>query len=167
MRLDTSMTQRLQQKLILAPRMIQSMEILQLPIMALQERIEQELQENPVLEQQEKDKDEMVAETPAEERTDPDAPSDLEQELVVKDDSNNELDFDRLEEISRDWEDRFSEEHIPSRGRLEETEDKRHDVMQNVPDRPESLHDYLGEQIGFLDIAPRLAALARFLITHI
>src|ERR1041384_2258044 len=39
-----------QQKLILAPRMIQSMEILQLPILALQERIEQELQENPVLE---------------------------------------------------------------------------------------------------------------------
>ena len=30
--------------------MIQSMEILQLPIMALQERIEQELSENPVLE---------------------------------------------------------------------------------------------------------------------
>src|SRR5436305_14174685 len=35
---------------ILAPRMIQSMEILQLPIAALQERIEKELQENPVLE---------------------------------------------------------------------------------------------------------------------
>jgi hypothetical protein len=34
----------------LAPRMIQSMEILQLPIMTLQERIQQELQENPVLE---------------------------------------------------------------------------------------------------------------------
>ena len=35
---------------ILAPRMIQSMEILQLPIMALQDRIRQELDENPVLE---------------------------------------------------------------------------------------------------------------------
>src|SRR5437763_15853603 len=50
MRLDTSMSQRMEQKMILAPRMIQSMEILQLPIMALQERIEHELQENPVLE---------------------------------------------------------------------------------------------------------------------
>src|SRR5258706_789655 len=37
-------------KQVLAPRMIQSMEILQLPIAALQERIEKELQENPVLE---------------------------------------------------------------------------------------------------------------------
>ncbi|MHC4355166.1 MAG: RNA polymerase factor sigma-54, partial [Planctomycetota bacterium] len=37
-------------KMKLAPHMIQSMEILQLPIMALQERIEQELNSNPVLE---------------------------------------------------------------------------------------------------------------------
>ena len=50
MRLDTSMSQRMEQKMILAPRMIQSMEILQLPVMALQERIEHELQENPILE---------------------------------------------------------------------------------------------------------------------
>ena len=50
MRLDTTMSQRMDQKMILAPRMIQSMEILQLPLMALQERIQQELQENPVLE---------------------------------------------------------------------------------------------------------------------
>ncbi len=35
----------------LAPRMIQSMEILQLPLAALQERIDQELAENVVLEQ--------------------------------------------------------------------------------------------------------------------
>ena len=40
--------QRLQ--MVLAPRMIQSMEILQLPMLALQERIEQELESNPVLE---------------------------------------------------------------------------------------------------------------------
>src|SRR5438552_1753743 len=50
MRLDTHLSQRMEQTMRLAPRMIQSMEILQLPIMALQERIQQELQENPVLE---------------------------------------------------------------------------------------------------------------------
>ncbi len=37
----------------LAPHMIQSMEILQLPILALQERVEQELNNNPVLELEE------------------------------------------------------------------------------------------------------------------
>ena len=39
----------------LAPRMIQSMEILQCWPLALQERIEQEMNENPLLEQQEVD----------------------------------------------------------------------------------------------------------------
>ena len=60
MRLDTHLSQRMDQRMILAPRMIQSMEILQLPIMALQERIQQELQENPVLEQKEVPNDETT-----------------------------------------------------------------------------------------------------------
>src|SRR3954449_6218703 len=49
MRLDTSQQMRTDMRLKMAPRMIQSMEILQLPLMALQERIDQELSENPVL----------------------------------------------------------------------------------------------------------------------
>src|ERR1041384_3282542 len=48
MNIGTSMRTELAQ--VISPRMIQSMEILQLPVMALQERIEHELQENPVLE---------------------------------------------------------------------------------------------------------------------
>ena len=45
----------MEQRQLLTPRMIQSMEILQLPLMALEERIEQELQNNPVLEFREGD----------------------------------------------------------------------------------------------------------------
>ncbi|MHC5033545.1 MAG: hypothetical protein ACYTFZ_00710 [Planctomycetota bacterium] len=37
----------------LAPRIIQAMEILQLPMLALQQRIEQEMQSNPILEMHE------------------------------------------------------------------------------------------------------------------
>ena len=51
MRLSFGQQLKMAQKQILAPRMIQSMEILQLPILALQERIEQEIEENPVLDQ--------------------------------------------------------------------------------------------------------------------
>ena len=50
MRLETTLSQRMNMEMRLAPRMIQSMEILQMPIMDLQERIQQELDENPVLE---------------------------------------------------------------------------------------------------------------------
>src|SRR5947199_6463599 len=71
-RLDTTQPMRTEMRLRMAPRMIQSMEILQLPIMALQERIEQELSENPVLVDlrestpAEADGDETAAPAPAE-----------------------------------------------------------------------------------------------------
>src|SRR5947199_7363194 len=137
MRLDTSMSQQMQQKMILAPRMIQSREILQLPIMALQERIQQELQENPVLEFQEAGReegapaDEVEPEgfdaLPANDREDV---TDPQKELVIDDKGDNELDFDRLEAISRDWEDHFNEEHRISKNGQDAEGDKKHDAMQ-------------------------------------
>ncbi|MCS6976558.1 MAG: RNA polymerase factor sigma-54 [Gemmatales bacterium] len=169
MRLDTSQQTQLRQVMILAPRMIQSMEILQLPIMELQERIQQELQENPVLELRETREDASEAEedTVPEPLPDPDGPSDLERELVVKEDGNHEEDFDRLENLARDYEEIFSEEHRPSRGRLDEEADRRHDVMQNTPSRPQSLDDYLFEQLAFLDLTPQQADFARYLISNL
>ncbi len=50
MKLEMTGEMRMEQRMKLAPHMIQSMEILQLPILALQERIEQELNNNPILE---------------------------------------------------------------------------------------------------------------------
>src|SRR6185295_4917340 len=115
MRLDTSMSQRLEQKMILAPRMIQSMEILQLPIMALQERIEHELEENPVLELKEASAD-ADKESGAEE----DDASDTQKELVIDDNNDFEKDFDRLKAMNRDWSDHFNEESRPSVNRMSE-----------------------------------------------
>src|SRR3954449_1143757 len=85
------------QMMILAPRMIQSMEILQLPIMALQERIQQELQENPVLELKEVSSDDQ----PAEEEGAA-APADGQTETEPASESDD-FDLDRLEALSRDW----------------------------------------------------------------
>src|SRR5687767_12235070 len=111
-----------QQKLILAPRMIQSMEILQLPILALQERIDQELQENAVLELEESDPD-LPEETA--ERENPDEPTKDEQELVV-DGTDNEDDFERLLEMSDDWGAEYFEERPRlSSNRMEEESDRR------------------------------------------
>ncbi|MCZ6494466.1 MAG: hypothetical protein O6933_10360, partial [Planctomycetota bacterium] len=44
MRFELGQHMRMSQQMKLAPRIIQSMEILQLPMLALQERIEQELE---------------------------------------------------------------------------------------------------------------------------
>ena len=159
--------------MILAPRMIQSMEILQLPIMALQERIQQELQENPVLELKDEAPDgtQTAEETDEQPQVETDdvaaAADDPERELVIEETGNNELDFDRLEALSRDWEDHFSEGHRPSRNGIDEEGDRKHDAMQNMPSRPQSLQDYLTDQLTFLDIPEEQLKLLRFVLTHI
>src|SRR5688572_24061589 len=106
MRLSFGQELRMTQKQVLAPRMIQSMEILQLPIMALQERIEQEMEENPILDLTEGDGSESSqVEEPLEgeaaaaaeaDHVSPDAPAEGERELVVDEKSNHEEDFERL-----------------------------------------------------------------------
>src|SRR5262249_35295398 len=133
MQLNTTMTQRMDQKMILAPRMIQSMEILQLPIMALQERIQQELQENPVLELKEVSTEDQPAEE--EEAAAPETP-----EATEESDDLGDFDLDRLEALSRDWD--YNEEHRMSRNGVDEEGDKKHDAMQNMASRPQSLQDY-------------------------
>ncbi len=50
MRFDTSQQMKLGQQMKLSPRMIQSMEILQMPLAELHERLEQELESNPTME---------------------------------------------------------------------------------------------------------------------
>jgi RNA polymerase sigma-54 factor len=149
MRLSFGQELRLVQKQVLAPRMIQSMEILQLPMMALQERIEQEMQENEALELIEEDPDlpEEEVETP-----NPDAPTPEERELVVDETKDNEADFERLLNMDEEWPDHFEERSRPSATRLDEEGDRQHDAMANMVDRPQSLHEYLHDQLGWFDI---------------
>jgi len=140
------------------------MEILQLPIMALQERIEQEMQENPILDLQEEDPD-----LPAEdvERESPDAPTDEERELVIDENKDNEADFERLLNMDEAWPDHFEEHSRPSRGRIEEEGDRKHDAMANMIARAPSLQDYLHDQLGYFDLEPRLRAMADRLIYNL
>src|SRR6267378_2859407 len=123
MRLDTTLSQRMDQRMILAPRMIQSMEILQLPIMALQERIQQELQENPVLELKETPNDESATGTDGETVAETETDGAVEPEPVAEPAAETDPEFDRLEAFTRDWEDQLNEEHRPSRNGLDDEGD--------------------------------------------
>jgi RNA polymerase sigma-54 factor len=163
-----SLQQRPEQRQILAPRMIHSMEILQLPILALQERIQQELQENPVLEL----KEGAGAEQATEEEGSPATADELdatnpETEVGLSEAVDKDADFDCLQALERDWEDRYHEEHRPSRNGLDEEGDKKHDAMLNLPSRPPSLQDHLSAQLAFLDCPSEQLRLLRFLITHL
>jgi RNA polymerase sigma-54 factor len=149
MRLSFGQELRLVQKQVLAPRMIQSMEILQLPILALQERIEQEMQENEALELLETDPD--LPEEPGEAES-PDAPTPEERELVVDETKDNVDDFERLLNMDEEWPDHFEERSRPSSNRVEEAGQRAHDAMANMAARPQSLHDHLHNQLGWFDL---------------
>src|SRR3954464_15444783 len=104
MRLDTSQQMRTDMRLRMAPRMIQSMEILQLPLMALQERIDQELSENPVLVD--------LREAPA-----PEADSE-ETSPTPEEPASSEFEGDG--DVADDWAEAYGETHRLSRAALSE-----------------------------------------------
>src|SRR5881397_1350688 len=112
---SASMRQEMGQRQLLTPRMIQSMEILQLPLAALEERIEQELQNNPVLELREPDGSEIDGEPVPSQQNNNEANYEFgegEQLLVVKDKENSDAaDFERLEKITEYLE---NEEYSPN-----------------------------------------------------
>jgi RNA polymerase sigma-54 factor len=156
MRIGMDLSARMDQKMILAPRMIQSMEILQLPIIDLQAKIEKELQENPFLEQKEHLGEQTET---AETEFNPDAP--------LKHDDSGDLEFSRLEALNRDWDNHFNEEHRISRGALEEEGDRKLDAMANMPDRPQSLQDHLAEQLGEMELDEAEKRLAKHICSFI
>ena len=140
------------------------MEILQLPILALQERIEQELQENPILDLCEEDPD--LPSEPGEFEP-PDAPSEEERELVINETTSNEDDFERLLKMDEQWPDHFEERSRPSRNRMEEEGDRKHDAMANMVARPQSLHDYLHDQLGWFELEADVRAMADRIIYNL
>lgn len=161
MRLSFGMETRQLQTQKLAPKMIQSMEILQLPVLALQERVEQELNENPMLEVQE---EELAPDEEAEEKEDPNQPAEDEKELVVQDDQSNSEDFERLANMDNDSSQNF-DDFRTSANRTQEAQDRQHDLMANALERPESLNDFLMHQLAELEIDTEVEQLAERIIS--
>jgi len=148
MKMSMTSQMRLEQRMKLAPRMIQSMEILQLPLLALQEKIEAELNSNPVLEQVEEGQDAEGPNSPDGEpsQTAESDRTDEQDEFVVKDDANNVEDFQRLDNIGADFDDYMDMAgpvHFKRRG--PET-DKKLEALQNTAANDISLNDHLKEQ---------------------
>lgn len=144
------------QKIILAPRMIQSMEILQLSLADLQARIERELQENPFLEVRERLGEATEARPQEKSSTEP-----------LHYDETGASEYERLEQLSREWEGVFDEESRLSRSGAEEAGERKLEVMANVPDRAPSLQEHLTAQIGEWDLDDRTRRLALHICSYI
>jgi RNA polymerase sigma-54 factor len=132
---------RIEQQMKLAPRMIQSMEILQLPILALQERIEQELNSNPVLEMEEPSNPEgtgVVDRLPQDDIG--------EKDLIVDTDNNKVKDFERLDSLGDDYRDYMSRGEVFRRRTSPDEQDRKLEAINNTAAPPKSLHEHLTEQ---------------------
>jgi len=147
----------------LAPRIIQSMEILQLPMMALQERIEAELQSNPVLELRDPEVDQeapVLREEEDELRGD--------RQMVIGAEKGGE-DFRRVEEYQDEYGPEIANSDAPRRPRRTDPgeRDRKLDAMANTPAPEQSLNEYLLQQWAFVEAGEDVKAAGRLIINFI
>jgi RNA polymerase sigma-54 factor len=165
MRFETSQHMRMSQQMKLAPRMIQSMEILQMPMLALQERIDQELESNVALEIVEPQVED--GERAAPERDDEQLG---ERELVVGESPSATEDWQRPSEVESSYpEDLDSQPPSQrySRYRMSGERDKKMDALANAEARAKSLTDMLLDQWSLVEVDEETARVGVLLINYI
>ena len=140
----------------MAPRMIQSMEILQMPMLALQERVDQELESNVALEQVEpRSEDDAASADGEDERL-------AEGELNVAESPAATDDWRRLGEFEASYEEGLDNQYPSqrfSRSRMAGERDRKMDALANVAARGEGLTEQLLKQWSFDEVDERLDAL--------
>src|SRR5438046_742117 len=116
---------------VLAPQLQQSLALLQAPTLELKALVEQELQQNPVLEEiaaeelEQKEKPEREGDTtiirdPAEPPADVNFDPATEKGTAPVDDFQAE--FERLTQLDQEWRDHFAQTNLPMRQSAEEEE---------------------------------------------
>jgi RNA polymerase sigma-54 factor len=141
--------------------------------MELQERIDQELAENFLLEQLNPEPGGPAPEEPdgdaAPIQTLESAPTkDVETREIEIGGDDNASDFERLVEISQEWpDDNYTSGSKPSGNRLDEDSDRQHDVMANAETRPQTLQEYLLDQFHYFDCSPMVREFGEYLIQNL
>jgi len=144
LRLELSQTARMDQRLVQSPQMIQAMQILQLSGLGLQERIEHELLENPLLERTGDSLGDSGG--AARERAE---------------------DGERLSALSAVLEGRERDRWEPAfrrRPGAPDEADRKHEAMQNSPAHYRSLGDSLLSQVGLMELDAGRRALLEYLV---
>ncbi len=139
MKTHLSLLPQLQQQMKLAPQVIQSIEILQLPIMALIEHVQQELADNPVLE-------EVIAPEKDEKSTTEDGVADADN----KEEEEPDDEFAKVREMADEWGDYFSQTAV-RRSNAAEERDQKQEALENTAAKSISLQDYLLGQLSIME----------------
>ncbi|HEV2393909.1 MAG TPA: RNA polymerase factor sigma-54 [Verrucomicrobiae bacterium] len=148
------LSQRLTQSLVLAPQLQQSLALLQAPTLELKALVEQELQQNPVLEEaaaESEPQDKETRDAEQAEAADPtEPPADLSFDPASEKNTPEPVDdfqaeFERLVQLDQEWRDHFSQTNIPLRASAED-EEKRQFMFDSLV-AATSLQEILLEQV--------------------
>jgi RNA polymerase sigma-54 factor len=152
--LRQSLDLRLSQRLALTPSLLQKIELLQLNKLELQDMLNQELMQNPLLEEvvepeapKDLSLDDRVAEAPTGAEAAPEA--------TVRD-SFEEIDFRY-----------FFDEYLDTGYKNREVEDSERPSFEAFLTRPPSLEDHLTWQLGLTEVKPRIAQIAEHIIGNL
>ncbi|NLX13486.1 MAG: RNA polymerase factor sigma-54 [Phycisphaerales bacterium] len=154
----------LRQEQRLTPQLIQSMNILQLPLLALEAKIREEMERNPALEEEGQaimTPDEVAP--PAKDDFFPATDREAQAEQLHEAEG-----FSRLERITREYDFDDSDQTFGRTSRRTTGErDLKMDAMANTASRPESLNEYLLQQWAFVEIDPRYRRAGELIINHV
>jgi RNA polymerase sigma-54 factor len=140
-----NLSQSLQQKL--SPQQIQFIKLLQVPTAELENRIEEELELNPVLEEGESEEEEETFSESEQETAEPEEPATASDDIDIKD-------------YLRD--DDYNSYKTQTEGDGEDEDDREMPVPMGT-----SLHETLMTQLGFLGLDDRLLTIGKQLIGSI
>ncbi|HEU6449505.1 MAG TPA: RNA polymerase factor sigma-54 [Verrucomicrobiae bacterium] len=171
MSVGLQLSQRMTQSLVLAPQLQQSLALLQAPTLELKALVEQELQQNPVLEEIADQEVELKADdsdTPVADLAEP--PDDVAADGAVDKNSLDPVDdfqaeFEKLVQLDQEWRDHFSQTNIPIRQSAEE-EEKRQFMFDSLTAET-SLAEHLLEQVRETDLSIEQRAITELLIGNI
>ncbi|MHC4481786.1 MAG: RNA polymerase factor sigma-54, partial [Planctomycetota bacterium] len=166
MRLEASLQARQEMRLKLAPQIIQSIEILQLPLLELRDRIDQELLENPLLEVSSADEEQGEQEATAAEVDEEMGPvEEPGEEPETEADPQEEENYEAVEDIIRQAEDE-ADWRTPRRSYSGEEDGKRA-AIENSPAPDISLEEHLRRQLAYFDIDPVIHAICENIVANL
>ena len=172
------LSQKLSLSQILAPQLQQSLALLQAPTLELKALVEQELEQNPVLE--EVPIEEMVTDEKRERDGEGESPSDMNDpaepppevnfDPATEKPSNDPVDdfqreFERLTQLDQEWRDHFSQTNLPLRQSQEEEE--RRQYMFDSLVAGTSLQETLLQQVRMSEIREEDRPVAEMIIGNI
>jgi RNA polymerase sigma-54 factor len=170
------LSQRLTQSLVLAPQLQQSLALLQAPTLELKALVEQELQQNPVLEEAPAAEAELaeredhetpkaaqavdLSEPPADLNTDPASEKSAKEPV-----DDFQAEFERLVQLDQEWREHFAQTNLPSRASVED-EEKRQFMFDSLV-AGTSLQEVLLEQVRESALPRQKWPIAEFIIGNI